>query len=244
MDGHLHSDIRVPGSEQVPYVNQVVVLVEIFRLLPRPTAEQRTKIVHWFWQTAISGYFGGWNTGNMSADQAAVANFATGKNSELVSGSVDPRTSIWLNQQFRLNTAHAKILSLMLAFNNPVDLLTGQPIDTANALHYSNSKEFHHFFPKNSGALAGISSRKVNALANFIMLTAGSNRIITNRSPSDYLKQIEKELGAKLEDTLERNLISMQAYQAALRDDYESFLSIRAETIAARAAELAQWPTP
>lgn len=148
---------------------------------------------------------------------------------------------VWLNQQFRLNTAHAKILALLLGFNGPVDLLTGQDIDVSSALHHTNSKEYHHFFPKDWLNSRGVPQRKANALANFVMLTAASNKVITNRAPSDYLKDVSSQLGESLKNALERNLISDAAFAAALQDDYDAFLSERAKTISARVGELAGW---
>jgi hypothetical protein len=95
----------------------MVVLAEVFRLLPNPNPEQRSALKKWFWRTAVTGYFGGWNTGNMSADQEAAAKFAAGQSDDLEVPLNDTGPAIWTTQQFRLNTAHAKILTLLLAFN-------------------------------------------------------------------------------------------------------------------------------
>ena len=80
---------------------------------------------------------------------------------------------------------------LLLAFKRPIDLLTGQKIDTSNALFHGNNKEFHHFFPRDYLKGKGVQTRQANALANIVMLTAASNKRITNRAPSDYLKDVE-----------------------------------------------------
>jgi hypothetical protein len=237
----LSTDLGIASDEQVPYINQIVVLSEVFRLIPKPSAKQLLALKQWFWRAAVSSYFSGWNTGNMATDQAAVKRFAGGELDALSVGVHNPGASVWINQQFRLNTAHAKILSLMLAFNGPIDLITGQAIDVAKALHYSNSKEFHHFFPRAWLTNRNEDTRRINSLSNFIMLTAASNKIISNRAPSDYLRQVEQELGSNLRSALERNLISDEAYSAALQDDYDGFLQARAKTLASRAAELAGW---
>ncbi|WP_082515349.1 DUF262 domain-containing protein [Methylobacterium sp. Leaf112] len=237
----LSTDLSIPSSKHIPYANQIVVLSEIFRILPNPSAIQRSKIQHWFWRSAASGYFGGWNTGNMASDQAAVGRFARGDLEALSSGLSNLGKNIWLTQQFRLNTAHAKILSLILAFNSPIDLLTGQKIDPDKALHYANSKEYHHFFPRDFLAARGTDSRQINSLANFIMLTSASNKRITNRSPSDYLIEAKNLLGTELRNVLQSNLISDAAYEAALHDDYPRFLDERARTISNWVNKLAGW---
>lgn len=238
----LCTDLHVPNDRLLPYANQLVVLSEAFRLIKNPTAVQLDELRRWFWRTAISGYFGGWNTGNMASDQDAVRKFAAGETPHIDTAAIAPGRAIWTSREFRSNVAHAKILILLLSFSRPIDLLTGQKIDTAGALSQSNNKEFHHFFPKdylkNSKK---VSPRRANVLANFIMLTAASNKLITNRAPSDYLKQVEEALSGRLEEALSSNLISETAFRAALSDDYEGFLDARSATIDEKVKTLTNW---
>jgi hypothetical protein len=190
----------------------------------------------------VSGYFGGWNTGNMSSDQKAVQSFASGKANTIESVVQNPGPAVWTNQQFRSNSAHSKILILVLAFNRPIDLLTGKKIDTGDALHHGNTKEFHHFFPRDYLVKnRGVTPRKANLLANFIMLTAASNKRITNRAPCDYLKDVKVALGDRLSEALAANLISTTAFEAALADDYDAFLSERSKTIDKAVSQLTGW---
>jgi hypothetical protein len=139
------TELHIPSDKQVPYVNQVVVLAEVFRLIKHLTPEQLAAVRTWFWRTAVAGYFGGWNTGNMGSDQKAVQSFAAGQSKQIASVVQNPGPGIWTTQQFRSNAAHSKILILLLAFNRPTDLLTSQKIDTGDALFHGNTKEFHHF---------------------------------------------------------------------------------------------------
>jgi len=238
----LATDLRIPTDDQLPYVNQVVVLSELFRRLSKPTAAQYAEVKKWFWRTAVGGYFGGWNTGNMAADQDAVKQFASGTASSIECGVADPGAGIWTTQQFRQNSAQSKILILLLAFNQPVDLLTGQKIDINKALSPGNSKEFHHFFPRDYlTKQQKITTRRANLVGNIIMLTAGSNKKISNRSPSDYLKEVVSQLGANLDNALAANLISKEAFDAAMSNDYGAFLTARAQTIHRTVSELTGW---
>ncbi|MGM4929726.1 GmrSD restriction endonuclease domain-containing protein [Tardiphaga sp. 619_E2_N8_5] len=236
------TELHIPSDKQVPYVNQVVVLAEVFRLIKHFTPEQLAAVRTWFWRTAVAGYFGGWNTGNMSSDQKAVQLFAAGRASTIDSVVQDPGPGIWSAQQFRSNAAHSKILILLLAFTKPTDLLTSQKIDTGDALFHGNTKEFHHFFPRDYLVKnKGVAVRKANVLGNFVMLTAASNKRITNRAPSDYLKEVVQALGSKLNEVLASNLVSPEAFQAAMNDDYDAFLGERAKTITAAVSNLTGW---
>jgi hypothetical protein len=236
------TELHIPSDKQVPYVNQVVVLAEVFRLVKHFTPAQLAAVRKWFWRTAVAGYFGGWNTGNMGSDQKAVQSFAVGQSTQIDSVVQNPGAGIWTTQQFRSNAAHSKILILLLSFNRPTDLLTSQKIDTGDALFHGNTKEFHHFFPRDYLVKSrGVAVRKANVLGNFVMLTAASNKRITNRAPSDYLKEVVAALGARLNEVLASNLISPAAFQAAMADDYDAFLSERSKTVASAISALTGW---
>jgi hypothetical protein len=73
------------------------------------------------------------------------------------------------------------------------------------------------------------------------MLTAASNKRITNRAPSDYLKEVVDTLGAKLDEVLATNLITPEAFKAALWDDYDTFLNERSKAITAEISKLTGW---
>ncbi|MBS1860952.1 MAG: DUF262 domain-containing protein [Actinobacteria bacterium] len=237
----LATEIRIPTAKVIPYSNQLTVLSEIFRRLPSPNAAQFAAIRTWFWRTALSGYFSGWNTGQMSADQTAAAAFADGETETVEVAAAEPRPDIWTTRQFRANNAHAKLLAIVLAHRGPTDLLTGQAVEVGRALSWDNQKEFHHFFPRDYLKNRGVSSQRINCLANIVMLTSGSNKRISNRAPSDYLAEVEQAAGADLDAWLNANLISQEAFAAAKADDFSEFLRLRSESLHQAILPLAGW---
>ncbi|MCE5180362.1 MAG: DUF262 domain-containing protein [Betaproteobacteria bacterium] len=237
----LSTHIKVPSAQVVPYSNQIVVLAEILRRLPTPTPQQWIAIENWFWRTGLSGYFGGWNSGMMSTDLAAVVNFTQSKSVEIEIPTQKPDSRLWSGRAFRLNNAHSKILALILAYQNPIDILTGQAIDTSKALAWQNSKEFHHFFPQAFLKKKGIALNKASALANIVYLSSSSNKEISESAPSIYLKKILDDNGEKALKWLDSNLIDENAIKAALVDDYDAFIQARANHINHVASKLAGW---
>ncbi|SER76309.1 DUF262 domain-containing protein [Actinokineospora terrae] len=239
----LSTQIGVPSDAAIPYTNQFAVLTEIFRRVPSPTEAQYKEIARWFWLTTFSSYFGGWNTGNMATDFDAVADFAKGGTS-IDNGSVAPQASVWRIREFRSNSATSKMLALMLAHEGPVDLLTGQKIDTGKSLAWSNDKEYHHLFPKAYVARSEKWS-KPNKVANIIMLSSISNIKIRDKAPSGYLGALREQIGDKpFYNRLSKSLVSREAADAALVDDFDTFLRIRAEDLQSRAVELARISGP
>lgn len=230
----LTSHISVPYPEALPYANQFAVLTELFRRVPVPTGPQFTSIERWFWRTTLSGYFGGWNTGQMARDWDEVIKFSeASSNVNLDVPASLPRSDVWKVSQFRSNSAVSKMLALILSFKDPRDILTGQRIDARRSLAWNNDKEFHHFFPRNFLKSQNIGPRgRENAAANIVLLSSSSNVRISNKAPSEYLGQVIQDVGREeLLRRLQTLLVSEDAMEAALRDDYFTFLDARAETL-------------
>jgi len=76
----------------------------------------------------------------MARDQVAVKEFLTGKSDEIIVTAYNPNRVIWRQKVFRSDNAHAKTLAIILAHEEPIDLLTGQRIDVKKSLAWTNAK--------------------------------------------------------------------------------------------------------
>lgn len=237
----LHDQLHLPNAKIVPYVNQVVVLAEIFRRKPNQTARQQNELKKWFWRTTLSSYFSGWSSVQMDADIKSIEDFITGETDELSIGSNRPTPNIWKSRTFRANTSLSKLLGLLLTQNSPADLVTGQNVLLGTALAWQNSKEYHHIFPKAYLNAQGYPTSEINSLANFALLSSSSNKAISNRRPSEYIPECAENLGDQFEFVLRSNLISEVAYQHLITDDFKSFREQRALDLHAFAMSLAGW---
>ncbi|MBC2901626.1 DUF262 domain-containing protein [Streptomyces sp. PSKA01] len=235
----LTTHVRTPRATALPYYNQFAVLVEIFRQVPKATAAQYDAIERWFWLTASGEYFKGWNARQMADDREAVHSFASGRTDEIEVSAGVPRSVLWRRNQFRATNAPSKLLGLLLAEAHPLDLRNGRRIDTDRALSWQNDKEFHHFFPKSFLKKQGLNVSQANVCANLIMLSSVSNIAISDQPPSVYLKDLCETQGKEtIRKRLATCLIDEDAFEAALRDDYEGFLRARSETLHKRLMEL------
>ena len=235
----LTTEVGVPRYEALPYANQFAVLCEIFRRVPNPDGAQLTEIRKWFWRTTLAGYFGGWNTGQMARDLTAIADWASGKQAKIDIGATTSNEKLWRVKQFRSNSAVAKMVALMLSQANPRDTLNGQRIDPGKSLAWANDKEFHHFFPQAYLTREHGDSAQPNLVANIVLLTSVSNIAIKDSSPKDYLTQIIETGGRdELLSRLQSCLVSEEALNAALENDYDGFLNARSTTLQKHALEL------
>lgn len=224
----LATEISAPRAEALPYANQFAVLCEVFRVLPLPNAAQLKEIKRWFWLTTLSGYFSGWDSGQMTQDTRQIRAFAEGDADTLGEGGVVPSSSLWRMKPFRANSAVSKMLGLLLAHEAPTDLVNGQKIDVDKSLAWSNDKEYHHFFPQAFLRRKKVGGNAANVVGNIVLLTSVSNIAISDSAPSEYLAQIIDVSGrAELVRRLESNLVPETALDAALANDYSAFLEAR-----------------
>lgn len=75
------------------------------------------------------------------------------------------------------------------------------------------------------------------------MLTSASNKAISDSAPSLYLPSIAKTAGSKLPALLASNLIPEKAFEAALKDDFDTFSRLRSEYIHQAVLEKTGWTT-
>jgi hypothetical protein len=226
----LATEISAPRAEALPYANQFAVLSEVFRVLPSPNAEQLDEIKRWFWLTTLSGYFSGWDSGQMTQDTRQIRRFASGDEPTLGEGGIVPSAALWQKKPFRSNSAASKMLALILAHQGPVDLINGQRIDVDKSLAWSNDKEYHHFFPLAYLKRNGVDGNSANVVGNIVLLTSRSNIDIRDSSPSEYLGKIISIDGRDtLVARLSTNLVPEAALDAALANDYATFLQLRSD---------------
>lgn len=235
----LSTEVGVPRYEALPYANQFVVLCEIFRHVPQPNGAQLTEIRKWFWRTTLAGYFGGWNSGQMVSDIVAIRRWVLNEAQNIEIGTVTSNERLWRTKSFRSNSATSKMVALMLAQAQPRDIINGQKIDPDKSLAWSNDKEFHHFFPQAYLRDQKVSAAQANLVANIVMLSSASNIHIKDASPRYYLTKIINQDGREqVVQRLATCLVSEAALDAALENDYESFLQQRSITLQQYALQL------
>ncbi len=123
----------------------------------------------------------------------------------------------------RLNSIYRGVMNL-IAINGARDFKNNDAI----AFH---ELEDHHIFPKaflkKQYGLKG--GDKVNTILNRTLLVNSTNRSISKKSPSQYLRDVVPD---KYRDAILRShLIGPEAQKAMERDDYDSFLEAREKDI-------------
>jgi len=141
----------IRDSSFIPYAMQLTHLVEIFRLRPQPTLENRQEMVSWIWYTSASQYFGGASTGQNSRDLESARSFGRGHLNQLYQREELDVTSL-LFGRFNLRTASSTTFALMLNALRPATTLSGKPLDDSH-FRVKSGQLFGSFAPKEIASL-------------------------------------------------------------------------------------------
>lgn len=234
----LTTRIRVPTERALPHANHIHALTRILCRTPSPTEDEWKALEHWFWRTSLSGV-GSWSAGMMTSVEEAVA--APGDGQRLGVPMVATGPALWTRQSFRHSSGYAKTLVLALSRIRPTDFLTGQEVDTNQALTWLHPDGLHPFFPISFLKARGVSSVRSWALANFIFLSPHSSEKLKDTRPSQFLARVLDERNDGARKWLASNLVDEAAIDAALIDDYDGFLAARSATIDKHMRRLAGW---
>ncbi|MFC2008263.1 DUF262 domain-containing protein [Chloroflexota bacterium] len=224
----LSTELNVISRDFLPHSHQIVPLTFFFSRVNTPNQEQSKTLKQWFWKTSFSKRYSGSTDKKMNDDIAFFEKVVNGDYLDIQKYSYSVDKSILMNQKFSQSSPFTRAFLLLLAQNNPLNLVNGNRIDLGTALSKYNSKEFHHIFPRTFLKNKGVETEKINSLCNFSFIPADSNKAISGKSPSDYIfNVIPSSAYSKI---LDSNLMPPreEIYQ---RNQYDTFLQERATLI-------------
>ncbi len=105
-------------------------------------------------------------------------------------------------------------------------------MNLGDVLSKYNRSEFHHLYPQKFLKASGRGNRDINRLANFAVISAGDNKTLGGKAPSEYK--------AKMNHSNMSSVLSSATVPESLFDDnYDAFLGDRAGRLTALAQKLA-----
>ncbi len=187
----------------------------------------------WFWTTIFSRRYSSASLTKMKEDADWITRIIDNQNEERRFA-----ITITYNELRRINMKNKSAVKdgvlCILAANNPVDFNNGQSVklDNTNASR-SNAKENHHFFPYSRYKDFGITQDDVNSLLNFAFISKSLNLAISNKRPSEYLSYYANNSN-QLQEWLKTHFIQLDAYNAAIHNNFEDFVEARGKQILER----------
>lgn len=229
----------IPVSKLLPYDALLVPLVYFFycNKNKKPIGKQVVWLQDYFWRCVFSKRFTEGLEGKLAVDCANVIESILNnvepdiKNLEPIDISYE---SIKKNGVFSLSSAYVKGLICILAAQHPQSFADGAEVVIENAwLSQSNSKNYHHFFPKAymKKYQGLIDEDLVNHIANITIVDGYLNKnVIKDKAPSVYMKKF-KEDNLSIDATMKTHLIDDIEAFGIWKDDYNMFFEKRVENI-------------
>lgn len=137
------------------------------------------------------------------------------------------------NGWFNAGRSFVKAILCLYAYAEPKSFNDNAKVNIQNGwLKQSNSKNYHHFFPRAHLLKRGVDEYRINNVLNIRIVDDYLNkRKIRARPPSDYMAEFKSTNGS-LQDAMKSHLIGDLDAFGIWNDDYDSFVRERAEVSA------------
>jgi len=221
---------RIPVSRILPY-NALLVPFSYFFFLnkDKPNAYQEKLLQEYFWRSSLSYRFSSAVETKLGQDAKRIDKIIEEKrpsydfNVLLDEGEIE---ELW----FSTGDSYCKAILCLFAYFKPKSFSNNSDIILDNSwLKQSNSRNYHHFFPRAYLKKKGIDDD--NLIANITLVDDYLNkREIRAKAPSKYMAKF-KQRNPDLEETMKTHLIEDLDDFGVWDDDYYTFLEKRAKSI-------------
>lgn len=222
----IYSDRDIPYSTQlIPLSAVIAALGDKFHY-----SDVKDKVAQWYWCGIFGEMYGGANETRYALDIVGLMNWVCnlGEVPDTIKRSYfDPCRLLSL--QTRNSAAYKGIMALIMK-NGARDFISGEEMNLTYFI--DENIDIHHIFPKDYCMKENLGQEdfKWNSIINKTPLSAKSNRMIGGKAPSEYLKNIEKNMEdiSKLAFNLQSHLVSVEYIYA---NNFNEYFIARAKSI-------------
>ncbi len=208
----------------IPYTVMVPIIAALLKTIV--DRDDKTscmdKISLWYWNTISSDNYSGSTDSKGEADYKMMIDWFDNPDVQLFKN-----ISVEDFNTGKKSSAIYKGIMCLIAKKGALDFIENDPPD------YSKLED-HHIFPISNATKYNAKVGDINSILNRTLIFEKTNRWITNKDPSDYLTEImnkqnidEKEMRRRLET----HLISSEAFDCMLKNDFNGFIKARKKTV-------------
>ena len=224
---------RIPASQLLPYNTLLVPFGYYFYRHPdKPDAEQKALLEDFFWRCSLGGRYSSSVESKLAQDIKRIDLILEGKSPDY-DWAIDLSPEFMIeNGWFNAGRSFVKAILCLYAYHEPKSFNDNAKVNIQNGwLKQSNSKNYHHFFPRAHLLRQGVDEYRINNVLNITIVDDYLNkRKIRARPPSDYMTEF-KGANATLQDAMKSHLINDLDAFGIWIDDYEAFVKQRAEAV-------------
>ena len=224
---------RIPVSNMLPYKTLIVPLAYFFfNHDGRPFGDKQRYLDDFFWRVSLSGRYSSGVETKLAQDVKRIKKIIENER-PTYDWSIDTSTDfIRRNGHFGVSRSYIKAILCIYAYNQPKSFVNNSFVNINNAwLKRSNSRNYHHFFPKNYLKKTGMSIEKINHVLNITIVDESLNKSdIKDHSPSSYMEEFEKK-NSQIAETIKTHLIGDFDTFGIRSNNYDDFLTERAKLL-------------
>ena len=234
----LRDQCGVLVGKWLPYETMLITMASAWRSVLAVTGPavgaMRTKIERWFWCSAFAQAYE--NSGNTMTerDVALLRQWLEGGQEPEIVTSFRFDSNRWYEITGRQRALYRATVALLMRhsprdFHNAIPL--SKPIIDGQAV------DDHHVFPRKYLKTSG-KGKAVDSVLNHTLIDRLTNIRIGGRAPSDYLAEMERELGADLPKILSSHGLPAEKEGALFQDRFEDFLEWRLRQLEAELTDV------
>lgn len=230
----LRQNLNIRASRLLPYDALLVPLAYFFHLHgDKPVSKTQDKLLkqYFFW-VATSSRFSATLETKIGDDRKKMNEIINETQPHYPSEELKVSPDTILAQRFSTGDAASLAILCLYALQRPQTFTNNAEVQLDNSwLKQSNSKNFHHIFPRAFLKKQGYEAHQINVALNIAFVDEYVNKYkIKAKAPSIYIKEFQDE-NESLQEALDSHLISISAESGILEDDYQAFLKARAQSV-------------
>ena len=221
---------RIPVSRLLPYNALLVPLSYFFfKNKDKPDHDQEELLQEYFWRSSLSYRFSSGVETKLGQDAKRIDQIISRKKPGYDFNVLLDKEEI-KNWWFSTGDSYCKAILCLLAYFKPKSFNNNSDVILDNSwLKQSNSRNYHHFFPR--AYLRKNNIGNGNSIANITLVDDYLNkREIRAKSPSEYMGNFKRQ-NRYLDETMRTHLIDNLDEFGVWENNYEKFLGKRSEKI-------------
>lgn len=224
---------RIPVSQLLPYNALVVPFAYFFYYhKDRPTGDKQKHLQDFFWRVSLAGRYSSAVESKLAQDVKKI-DVILKKDLPKYDWSIDTSPQfIKDNGWFSAGRSYVKAILCIYAYHQPKSFIDDSLVNISNYwLKQSNSKNYHHFFPRAYLTRLNEDERKINHILNITIVDDFLNKKkIRAKPPSEYMARFKQD-NPQLNETMRTHLINDLDKFGVWRDNYHQFFEERAKVV-------------
>ena len=209
---------------RIPYTVMIPIIAALLKIISNRDDKVNCmeKISLWYWNTIRGDNYSGSTDSKGELDYKIMIDWFDNSHAHPFDTTETEDINIT-----KTSSAIYKGIMCLIAKKGALDFVENDTLD------YSELED-HHIFPKSKAEKYNAKNSNINSILNRTLIFEETNGWIFNKDPSVYLKEIMTKQNIdenEMRKRLETHLISSEAFDCMLKNDFEGFTQARKKTI-------------